>query len=249
MANGLFEESTESSTWRELKAVSESLDAVAHKLANQRVRWFSDNQNVIRIIQTGSRKPKLQSEALKIFSTAAKHNIVMEPKWIPRDENGLADYLSRIIDYDDWGLNQEIFAHIDELWGPHSVDRFASKHNTKLVRFNSRFWVKGTEAVDAFTVNWNGENNYFCPPIYLVPRVLHHARACRCVGTLIIPEWPSAIFWPLICSFGKVFADFVVDVLYLPLGEKLFVRGRRGSVLFKDNIPNTNVLAVRINFR
>ena len=52
----------------------------------------------------------------------------MEPKWIPRNENGLADYLSCIIDYDDWGLlNQEIFAHINELWGPHSVDRFASE--------------------------------------------------------------------------------------------------------------------------
>ena len=46
-----------------------------------------------------------------------------------------------------------IYGLIDIKWGPHDVDRFASAHNTKLVRFNSRYWDIGTEAVDVFTVD------------------------------------------------------------------------------------------------
>ena len=30
---------------------------------------------------------------------------MLEPEWIPRDHNQIADYLSRIVDYDDWGLS------------------------------------------------------------------------------------------------------------------------------------------------
>ena len=115
-------EGNESSTWRELRAVTKSLEAVAQYLANHRVRWFTDNQNVVRIIQVGSRKQKLQAEALSIFKTAVKYNISLEPEWIPREENEVADYISRIIDHDDWGLGQAIFDAIDKLWGPHTVD-------------------------------------------------------------------------------------------------------------------------------
>ena len=243
-----LEESKYSSTWREIEAVARTLCAVACKLSNQRVRWFSDNQNVVRIIQVGSRKQNLQSIALEILKLAMKHNIKLEPEWVPREANVLADYLSRIIDYDDWGLAQDVFSILDCRWGPHTIDRFANKHNTKLERFNSRFWEEGTEAVDAFTVDWKGDNNYFCPPVCLVPRVLHHARRCACVGTLVVPEWPSAVFWPLLCTVGGVFAQFVVDFMYLPLSPGLLTRGKRGACLFKDGLPNTNVMALRLDF-
>jgi hypothetical protein len=49
-------EAIKSSTWRELRAVTQTLKSVAHELSNHRVRWFSDNQNVVRIVQVGSRK-------------------------------------------------------------------------------------------------------------------------------------------------------------------------------------------------
>ena len=49
----------------------------------------------------------------------------------------------------------------------------------------------GSEAIDGFTVNWQIENNYICSPIYLIPRVLSHARSCNCVGSTVVPEWPQ----------------------------------------------------------
>ena len=47
--------------------------------------------------------------------------------------------------------HDDVFIHLDRLWGPHSIDRFASSYNSKLPRFNSRFLQSGTEAVDAFS--------------------------------------------------------------------------------------------------
>jgi len=76
VANGQWspDEVTQSSTWRELRAVRMVLESFQAKLKNERVRWFTDNQNVIRIVQYGSKKPALQSEALGIFSACVGNN-------------------------------------------------------------------------------------------------------------------------------------------------------------------------------
>ena len=60
---------------------------------------------------------------------------------------------------------------------------------------------------------WSGENNYVCPPICLIPRVLLHMSNCKAQGTLIIPLWYSAPFWPLICGEYNVFREFVLDCM------------------------------------
>ena len=50
--------------------------------------------------------------------------------WIPREHKQCADYLSRVVDFDDWKLNTTVFQILDSMFGPHLVDRFASHHNT-----------------------------------------------------------------------------------------------------------------------
>ena len=116
--------------------------------------WFTDNQNVVSIVSGGSRVKELQSLALEIFELCVTNCISLEMKWIPRDLNTKADCLSRIIDFDDYTLNDDMFRMLDVRWGPHSVDSFACSYNTKLARFNSRFYSPGTEAVDAYTQDW-----------------------------------------------------------------------------------------------
>ena len=124
------------------------------------------------------------------------------------------------------------------------MNRFASFRNCQMTRFNSRCWNPDTEVVDAFTVNWAGENNWWCPPIGIVPRVIRHAQVCAAEGTLIVPCWPSAIFWPLLCMAEGQFAPFVVGVYDLPLVESSFLPGPSGGTLFKGQVPNTRVLAL-----
>ena len=51
----LPEKASYNSTWRELRAVRSVLETLVTKLRNQRVRWLTDNQNVCRIILTGSK--------------------------------------------------------------------------------------------------------------------------------------------------------------------------------------------------
>ena len=174
-----------------------------------RIKWFTDNQNVVRIIKVGSRVEELQVLALNIFKSVVLHGISIEPEWVPREGNQLADTLSRIVDYDDWGITKVVFQWLDSLWGPHSINRFANSHNRQTERYNSRFYDVGTEAMDTFTVNWAGECNWWCPPIHLVCRMLEHARTCCSRGTLIVPAWRSAPFWPVICPGRQNFAVFV----------------------------------------
>ena len=48
------EESLQSSTWWELRVVRMVLMSFEVQLQNERVRWFTDNQNVVRIVLYGS---------------------------------------------------------------------------------------------------------------------------------------------------------------------------------------------------
>ena len=238
----------QSSTWRELSAVCRVLLSVAPKLVNSRVRWFADNQNVAHILRVGSRKPHLHAVALKVFNMSIQYQIRLEPEWVPREMNERADLLSRIVNYDDWYLNPSVFAWLDSIWGPHSVDRFANHLNCQLPRFNSRCWSPGSEAVDTFTVNWSAENNWWCPPVALIPRVIAHAQACGARGTLIVPEWQTSPFWPVLHPTLERFADFVLEIQELPLSEFLILPGVSGNTLFKGKPPNTRVLALQCDF-
>ena len=101
----------------------------------------------------GSRKQHLQEGAIAIFDVCFQNGIKLEMEWIPRAHNQLADYLSRIQNFDDWKVDPNLLLFINLLWGLHTVDCFASASNCQLPRFFSRFWCPSTEAVDSFTVN------------------------------------------------------------------------------------------------
>ena len=122
-------ESLKSSTWRELATVKYSLEAFNSNLAGHRVCWDTDNQNVVRIVQVGSMIEELQELALDIFLFASSHNIRLDLTWIPRDQYSEADRFSKVVDIDDYSVHDDVFIHLDRLWGPHSIDRFASSYN------------------------------------------------------------------------------------------------------------------------
>ena len=146
-----------------------------------------------RIIDRGSTKPDLQTLAKEIVNLCNNHRVSVIPVWVPRDNNQLADYLSKLTDFDDWGIHSDIFQWLNTLWGPFTVDRFATWYNTKCISFNSRFWNPGSEGVDAFIQNWQGENNRVVPHSSQLIRPQHHFELCKAKGVLIIPLWKRAI--------------------------------------------------------
>ena len=152
-AVGLWSEvdSKLSSTYREMKAILNVLQSFKSLLHDQAVVWFTDSENSVRIVQFGSSKPHLQSIAVEIFSICLSSHVDLRVEWLPRTKNEQADYLSRLVDPDDWALGPTYFSILDQIWGPHTIDRFASDYNTHATRFNSCYWNPGPEAVDAFT--------------------------------------------------------------------------------------------------
>ena len=102
--------------------------------------------------------------------------------------------------------------------------------------------LSNSEAVDAFTVHWNGDINWLCLPVSLVTRVIGHLKACKCEGTLLVPAWQSAPYWPLLFPYGTYQASWICEALMFPWSEDLIVSGRSGAKL-----PATGVLAVRVS--
>ena len=80
-------EAQQSSTWRKLKAVSTVLQSFANSLSDEWIHWFTDNQNVVRILMYDCRKPLLQAEALAAFHLRVAHHLTIESEWIPRRDN------------------------------------------------------------------------------------------------------------------------------------------------------------------
>ena len=106
------------------------------QVKNERLKWFSDNYNVVRILSTGSRQLQLHALALKIFSVCVANQIRLESEWISRGENEQGDFISRIEDFDDRKLDPTGFAKTDTQWGPHTIDRFADVYNRQIKIFN-----------------------------------------------------------------------------------------------------------------
>ncbi|CAH3166025.1 unnamed protein product, partial [Porites lobata] len=124
----------------------------------------------------------------------------LEVQWIPRTENEKADYISRLIDFDDWQITRDLFLSLEELWGPHTVDSFANYYTAKLPRFFSRFWNPGASGIVFFAQELSSENSAenLVPPVSLVACVIPYLSLQKAMATLVVPLWPSSSFWPLL---------------------------------------------------
>ena len=151
---------------------------------------------------------------LRIFQFTSINSIHLEIEWIPRSENSRADYLSKIVEVDDWGIASYVLNMIESKWGKIDIDYFVSEHNAKSPIFYCRFWCHGTSGVDAFTFNWNGNFCLYVPLITLVPRVISKLRFCNARGVLDCPEWKSAYFWPFLCNSDGDFKGLIKEWMF-----------------------------------
>ena len=218
IAKGSFDkaECIESSTYRELIAVKYILQSFGNLVADEKILWYTDNMNTARIIEVGSKKPKLTTIALDIFSISVAKNIEIHPIWIPREQNCEADKISKDLDSDSWGIDGETFNFIEENFGNFTYDRFADEFNRRTKLFSARYFCPGADGINAFTSDWSNHFNWLCPPISLIGTVLKHMYRCKADGVLLVPEWHASKFWPfLVDDQGKNFNNFVKRILVL----------------------------------
>jgi len=204
--------------------------------------WHTDSKNCVSIIEKGSTNACLNEFALEIFKVCAKNAITLRVVWLSRDESTIADSLSKMIDFDDYGVKKEFFDYVDALFGPHDVDRFANEVNHLLPRYNSLAWTPSTEAVDAFSVSWKNDNNN---PVNLIPKAINHLVACKGQGTLVAPYWPSSPFFPMIFGEDNSVREYVSEVLWFNCPHDIYVQGRNSQSIFGTNQFTSDVIVVR----
>ena len=230
-----------------MTAVHYGLNSFLPFLKSKSVYWFSDNQAAVNNINYGSRKLELQSIALDILSVCLHNNISLFPHWISRDMNETADFVGKLVDYDDWFVSHEFFKTLDALWGPHSVDRFANDQNTKLSRFNSLFWTSNCESVDTFSQNWADQNNWLVPPIFLISTVIRHLLTCKARGTLVVRAWPSAPFWLLLFASERMTHIYVIDFRLFQIIDGFLHLGNYKQSLLGSKKFKCPLLAARLD--
>lgn len=98
--------------------------------------------------------------------------------------------------------------------GTPTIDRFATRNNTMVRRFNSYFYEEGTEAIDAFSQsNWLDEFNFCHPPFALLGRLTNfltdHFPSATCL--IIAPYWTGAPWFLALWN--------LVDSVYLLPGD------------------------------
>ena len=162
-------------------------------LAGRIVEVLSDNvTSVAHINKFGSSNVRLDGVAQDIWAFALRNDISLVAHHVAGVANAGPDALSRMSARHEWVLHPSIFRQLGRMFGPHTVDRFASVSTALLPCYNSRYADPLSVGVDALgQADWAGENNWVNPPFRLVPKVLDVIEAQRADATLIAPMWPG----------------------------------------------------------
>ena len=99
----------------------------------------------------------------------------------------------------EWSISHDFFQSLNQKWGPHQIDLFASHLNNKLPTFYS--WKPHHQAAshDALSRPWtNLGNQYLCPPWNLISTALQKIQDEGLTATIITPFWPTAFWYPTI---------------------------------------------------
>ena len=156
---------------------------------------------------------------------------------------GCAAFISmndRPVSYKNWDA-------VDSVWDPFTVDCFANSVNAKVSRFYSLFYQPGSLGVDSLAFDWGRENCWLVPPVYLIPRVILHFLYCQSHGVLVVPFWPSSLFWPYLINQHGVFRNFVVDCWFVQNSSDVFVQGANKETCFGSLIFITPVLFLKLD--
>ena len=208
-----------SSGHRELLAVKMALkarqDTTGPWAERTNIFWLTDSENMVVFLNKGSPKKHIQQVVLEIMKLSKELRIVLLPIHLRREDPRIkmADAGSRVRDSDDWSLDAISFQNIEDQFGPFTVDLFADSSNAKTQKFYSNFLCPQTSGVNAFSLSWDGENAWICPPVASIVKVVRKIRFSKLTAVLVIPAWKSADFWPLIFPRQQEHPTFVKRVL------------------------------------
>ena len=114
---------------------------------------LSDNVTAIAYLNhMGGQDWLLSTLAMTIFVECQDIGVHLKAKFLAGKNNAWVDRLSHQKSHFKWKLNPLIFRKLDQMWGPHKVDRFASLLNNQLPEYNSFFRDPCTSGVIKYVV-------------------------------------------------------------------------------------------------
>jgi hypothetical protein len=135
----------------------------------------------------------MMSELIKLFLLTDKNDLMIRTHCIRSAANILVDKLRRETDTSDGELAIRVFNHLDNTFHKHTIDRFASKDNKQLPRYNIKWRDGAAEAVDSlhlFDELRIHEVNWCNPPWPLLDDLAAKLRQSGAAATVIAPQWP-----------------------------------------------------------
>lgn len=233
-------ETTQHINVKELLVVEHALHLpeVQGKTAN----IICDNTTTISYLNRfgGTKSPQLREVAIRIWQFCLDTGTRIRTTYVPSTLNP-ADAPSRKMNTQlEWGISHDFFQTLNQKWGPHSIDLFASHINNKLPIFYS--WKPHPQAAsyDALSRSWTDLGNlYLCPPWNLISTALQKIQDEGLTATIITPFWPTAYWFPTI---KRMATDPPVPV---PRTAVIPAPGDSSTLLEKN--PHWSMTAWRVN--
>lgn len=236
------EESTLHINLLELEGVRRAIHHWAPLLHDTEVTVLSDNSTAVIYInrQGGTRSKSLCHRTWELLHFCRSRRIHLKASHLAGPDNVMADALSRSrYDENEWSLQQEWADILFDVFGRPLVDLFASRDNTKLPTFCSRFHQDEAWATDALSISWDGMEAYAFPPWSLIHRVLLKIRQSQTSVLLVAPMWPNQHWFPLLMSL-------LVDLPFrFPHSQRLLSQNRGRT--WHQNLQDLHLTAWKLS--
>ena len=206
----------------ELRAVFYVLKALCSGHSDIHVRIMTDNTTAMSCINKQGSTHSLDCNRItrQIWLWAEERQIYISAAHVPGSENIEADNASRKFqDELEWMVSDEVFQKICEVYDTPQIDLFATYLNYKVKPFCA--WKPDPEAtvIDSFTVSWTDRFGYAFPPFSLIGPVLHKVRRDQAKIIIIVPNWPSRSWYPILADMllaSPRFFEMENNNLFLP---------------------------------
>lgn len=184
-------------TYLELLAVHRGLQTFLEPLRGRSVLLWEDNTAVCHILSNmTTRSPDLMALLRRVWFLLDSANITLRVQYIKSEDNSMADSLSRGAPHDELALADSQWQRLEQRFGPHTIDRYATHANTRCRLFNARSPHPRADGLVALAQDWTGHNNYAWPPVAELPAVAQLlAENPNVSATLVTPHWPAQAWY------------------------------------------------------
>jgi hypothetical protein len=232
-------------TYKELKAVRCAIKSFLPELKGRRLRLHEDNKSVVGVLtHLTSGSQVMMAELRKLFLLTDENNIKIKTTYIRSAANIWADWLSREQDSSDLQLAKRVFDHLDATFHKHSIDRFASRENKHLPRYNTKWRDGESEAVDSLHLSdelWRAEVNWCNPPWCLLDDLTAKLRQSGVAATVIALKWPRF-------QWFQQLEEMAEETIEMPPARNLFSPQRQeGHAGIRPSA--WSVVAFKLHFR